>query len=213
MALLVKAVSKEYAHQHLQQICQLRIKVFRDFPYIYEGSIDYEVKYLHRYFEAPNACFIMAIDTEKKFKLNADLSQDFVIGVATCLPLKEEDMFVQKPFIENGFNIDQIFYFGESVLLPEYRGQGLGHLFFNEREAQAKAWPNLKYTTFCAVQRSTEHPLMPKNYVPLDSFWKKRGYQKNDKLVGEFSWQDLGENEETLKKMTYWLKTWSSNEL
>ena len=41
-------------------------------------------------------------------------------------------------FVARGIEVARLFYFGESVLLPEYRGQGVGHAFFDHREAQAR---------------------------------------------------------------------------
>lgn len=45
--------------------------------------------------------------------------------MSTALPLKDEDDAFVRPFIEQGFDVDSVCYFGESILLPEYRGQGL----------------------------------------------------------------------------------------
>jgi len=188
-------LSPAEARERLTEIATLRIKVFREFPYIYDGSIDYEVKYLRRYFEAPNARFVAA------FSKNTEL-----IGVATCLPLQEEDDFVKKPFTQAGFDLSEIFYFGESVLLSEYRGQGLGHRFFDHRESLAREFSTTKYTVFCAVQRAEDHPLRPHNYRPHDEFWAKRGYRKNPELKSRFEWKDLDQAQETTKEMVYWMR-------
>lgn len=200
MSIKVHVVSKDFARLNILEIAALRIKVFRDFPYIYDGSIDYEVKYLDRYFKAPNGTFILAFDENKGNK---------IVGVATALPLAEEEDFIKKPFIKSGYKIEEIFYFGESVLLPEYRGQGVGHAFFDEREKVALSFSQVKMTTFCAVQRPVDHPMKPAGYKPLDEFWIKRGYQKNSTLTSEFEWLDIGESHETSKNMMYWLKLWN----
>ena len=200
MSIKVKPVSKEFAKEHILEIASLRIKVFKDFPYIYDGSVEYEVKYLDRYFRSQNGTFILAFDEN---------SSNRIVGVATAIPLIEEDDFVKKTFVENGYQINEIFYFGESVLLPEYRGKGIGHLFFEEREKVALSFPQINMTTFCAVQRPVDHPMKPKDYQPLDEFWKKRGYQKNLQLTSEFEWLDLGQSKETVKNMMYWTKSWN----
>lgn len=200
MSIKVKPVSKEFAREHLLEMAALRIKVFKDFPYIYDGSVDYEVKYLDRYFRASNGTFILAFDENNSNK---------IVGVATALPLIEEGDFVKKPFLDLGKKIDEFFYFGESVLLPEYRGRGLGHAFFDEREKVALSFPQIKFTTFCAVQRPVDHPMKPANYQPLDLFWQKRGYQKDSQLTSKFEWLDIREGHETEKNMVYWIKSWN----
>ena len=198
MGVIVQAVSKEFAQQNILAIASLRISVFKEFPYIYDGSLEYEVKYLQRYFNAPNAQFILAIDEN---------SSNTIVGVATCLPLAEEDDFVKKPFLEKGYNIDEIFYFGESILLPEFRGKGLGQAFFDAREKIALSFPQINTTTFCAVVRSADN--QPTNYKSLDEFWKKRGYEKVEGLTSEFEWLDVGEKLQTAKTMQYWMKIWN----
>ena len=178
----------------IPKLAELRIKIFHDFPYLYEGSFSYEEAYLKIYTNSPRSVLIAAFDGDK------------LIGAATALPLSDEADYVQKPFIENGMDVSQIFYFGESVLLKEYRGHGLGHQFFDGREAAAKKF-GFKTTCFCAVERPLDHKSRPIDYSPLDEFWKKRGYKKRADLKSEFSWPDIGEKTETNKTMIYWMKT------
>ncbi|MFN3489085.1 MAG: GNAT family N-acetyltransferase [Emticicia sp.] len=175
-------------------LAQLRIAVFRAFPYLYEGSIDYEKEYLKVYAESENA-FLFAVYDETK-----------MVGATTCIPLMDETPEVQKPFINAGIALESVFYFGESILMPEYRGLGLGHRFFDEREAYARSFETCKITSFCSVVRSENHPLKPVDYQPLDKFWLKRGYQKELSLKSSFEWLDIGKNHPTQKEMIYWIK-------
>lgn len=197
MSVAVRRMTTEEVVQKISNIAELRINIFREFPYSYEGSMDYEVKYLSRYLNANNALFLGAYNEDKQ-----------LVGVSTCLPLAEEEDFVQRPFLNAGYDLQQYFYFGESVVLPNYRGQGAGRKFFAEREKFALSFPQIKYTTFCAVEREKNHPLRPPIYRTNEEFWKSLGYEKQTSLVGEFSWTDVGQTEETLKKMIYWTKKW-----
>ena len=92
------------------------------------------------------------------------------------------------------------------VLLPAYRGQGIGVAFFVEREARAHAL-GFRYATFCAVDRAADHPRRPADYVPLDAFWARRGYAKRPDLVATFDWKEVGEADELPKTLTFWVKT------
>jgi GNAT superfamily N-acetyltransferase len=112
-----------------------------------------------------------------------------------------------EPFRQHGMDIARIFYCGESVLLPAYRGRGLGHAFFDHREAQARRLGTFTHVAFCAVVRPQDHPLRPQGYVPLDPFWGKRGYAKADGLVAHFDWKDIDEPGETQKPMQFWLRS------
>jgi GNAT superfamily N-acetyltransferase len=177
-----------------EPLAALRISVFHDFPYLYEGTPEYEREYLGTYARAERALLFATFDGER------------MVGATTCIPLSDETEEVQAPFQKAGFDLSEVFYFGESILLPEYRGLGLGHRFFDEREAHALQFGAYRHTSFCAVQRPEDHPLRPAHYRPLDDFWTKRGYRKEPELTTEFSWPDLGETESTPKKMVYWIR-------
>ncbi len=113
---------------------------------------------------------------------------------------------VRRPFEQSPeFDPAQVLYLGESVLLPDYRGQGLGHAFFDQREAHARTL-GLPVTAFCAVQRSPSHPARPAGHRPLNAFWQARGYAERPDLQTEMSWQELGEVQETPKPMRFWVR-------
>lgn len=194
----IERLQGERLRQEIPSLAELRIEIFRAFPYLYEGSLDYEKKYLERYIKSSRCAVIAAYDTDKNNQM---------IGAATALPLAEEMPEIQKPFLKMGMKLSEVYYFGESVLRPEYRGQGLGHQFFDEREKVALEDTHTRWTSFCAVVRK-DHPLMPKDYRPLDEFWKKRGYMKQPEMTTQLSWQDLDQSKETVKDMIFWLKAW-----
>jgi GNAT superfamily N-acetyltransferase len=131
---------------------------------------------------------------------------DELVGGTTCLPLVDETAEVQAPFIAAGYDLDTVFYFGESLLLPDYRNKGLGHRFFDEREAHVRSFGQYQTMAFCAVQRPADHPLRPSGYRPLNMFWQQRGYLLDPALQTTFRWPDLGESEETDKVMQFWTK-------
>lgn len=102
-------------------------------------------------------------------------------------------------------DIQSVFYCSESVLLPSHRGRGLGHAFFDAREAHARAL-GFAWSAFCAVERPDDHPAKPADYRPLDAFWRKRGYQCQDDMTTTFAWKDVDQPGETDKVMRTWLK-------
>jgi GNAT superfamily N-acetyltransferase len=174
-------------------LADLRIAVFREFPYLYEGSVAYERKYLKSYAACAESTLVLARDGAR------------VVGVATALPLTAHLDALLPPLRAAGYDPNDVYYFSESVLLPEYRGRGLGHRFFDEREAAARRYGK-RIAAFCAVVRPDAHPRTPSAYVPHDAFWQKRGYRKRTDLVTEFSWRELGDLVETAKPMVFWLR-------
>ena len=59
-------------------------------------------------------------------------------------------------------------------------------MFFDRREAQARSLGRFTHSAFCAVVRPPDHPLRPKDYVPLDAFWGRRGYDRADGMTAHF---------------------------
>ena len=176
------------------ELAALRIAVFRDYPYLYEGTVSYEKDYLKTYAQSERA-FLFAVYNQQK-----------MVGATTCIPLRDETADIRRPFEEAGFDIDRIFYFGESILLPEFRGMGLGHRFFDEREEHARSFGIFKMSCFCSVEREENHPAKPADYRSNDAFWTKRGYKKDPSLRSSFEWPDLGEVSSTPKPMVYWIR-------
>lgn len=185
----------------LPALARLRIAVFREFPYLYDGDAAYEQKYLARYAGTRGAAVVLAL-------AGGDCAGGDCVGAATCLPLAEEKANVRAPFEAAGWPIGRVCYFGESVLLAGHRGRGIGVEFFAAREAHAAAL-GLDLCAFCAVIRPQDHPLRPPGYVGLDAFWQKRGYTPRPDLVCTMAWQDLDQAEETEKQLSFWARSLS----
>jgi GNAT superfamily N-acetyltransferase len=112
---------------------------------------------------------------------------------------------VRRSFEAAGLDPARFCYFGESVLLPGYRGRGAGVRFFIEREAQARR-QGLRFATFCGVRRDADDPRRPEDYVPLDAFWRRRGYAPQPDLTVTFDWKEPGEAAETPHLLSFWIK-------
>jgi len=109
--LTIARLSGDEMRARLDDLARLRIAVFRAWPYLYKGTMDHEREYLPRYAEARTGTLVVAKDGQQ------------IVGAATALGLDEEGDFVREPFEKAGMDLSRIFYFGESVLLPHYRGQ------------------------------------------------------------------------------------------
>jgi GNAT superfamily N-acetyltransferase len=179
----------------LPAVARLRVTVFRAWPYLYDGSEAYEARYLQTYVNAPGAGIAVARDG------------DAVVGASTCLPMREASEEVQAPFADTGLDAAHFFYFGESVLLDAYRGQGVGVRFFELREARARDLGEARFCTFCAVQRPEDHPLRPAGAQGLDAFWAHRGYVRRPALAAQMRWKDIDADQESPKTLVFWMKS------
>ncbi len=181
------------ARPFLDEIARLRIAVFREFPYLYEGSPEYEMEYLREYVSSERSLIVLA-------RHGTD-----IVGVSTGISLTEADGDFRNPVEAAGIDARDVFYFGESVLLPDFRGRGIGHRFFDEREKHA-AKLGFRVAGFFSVIRTEDHPLKPTGYRPHDAFWQKRGYQRQDAIIARFPWKQFGEPCESLHELVFWLR-------
>lgn len=181
----------------LDALGALRIRVFREYPYLYDGTLEYEREYLRTYVNAASSLVVLVTDPT-----------DTVVGATTCIPLQCEGPEFQQPFLGHGFDVNDVCYFGESILLPQLRGRGIGKEFFARREAHARKL-GVKWTAFCAVDRPSDHPQRPAGYRPLDEFWIAQGYTKHPEMQATFLWKETGEAAESPKTLTFWLKEWT----
>ncbi|MFK7877028.1 MAG: GNAT family N-acetyltransferase [Paracoccaceae bacterium] len=189
----VAALTGQACGAALSDVAHLRLQVFRDWPYLYDGDLDYEQSYLRPYAESGRAIIVGA-----RFEGN-------LVGAATGAPLVEHAAEFGQAFAHADLDLGTVFYCAESVLLPEFRGQGIGHQFFDQREAHARKL-GFEHVCFCSVVRAKTHPARPRNYRPLDDFWRGRGYAPMDNVVAQFAWTDLGEDCETTKPMQFWIR-------
>ena len=194
MAVSVTTCVGEAVAPYLDDLSRLRAAVFRDYPYLYEGDIAYERDYLSVYARSPRSVFVLAFDGQR------------VVGASSGLPLADDGDPFQRPFREQGMAVDEVFYFGESVLLNAYRGQGLGHRFFDEREAHARRLGGFRCTAFCAVERDADDPRRPPHYRSNDAFWRKRGYRRQETMFCHLDWTEIGDITPTLHRLRFWLR-------
>ena len=178
----------------LDDLARLRIAVFRDWPYLYDGDMAYERDYMASYRDSRDAILIGAFDGAR------------LVGASTGTPMEDHAEDFAAPLEGWETPLDEVFYCAESVLLPEYRGQGAGRAFFAAREDHARALGR-SVSAFCAVQRPGDHPLAPAGYRPLDPFWRGLGYAPLEGRIAWFSWKDVDEEAATRKPLQFWAKT------
>lgn len=177
----------------LDQVARLRLAVFRDWPYLYEGGMDYERDYLAAYARSADSLFVLSFDGDQ------------AVGASTGLPLADETVSFQQPFHDASLPVESVFYFGESVLLPHYRGHGVGHAFFDHREAHARALGKFQFTAFCAVDREVDDLRRPVAHRDNHAFWEKRGYRRQPGMTMQLAWEEMGQGE-VMHPLTFWTR-------
>lgn len=179
---------------YLRDLARLRIELFRGYPYLYDGDLAYEERYVRTYAQTPEGLILLALDG------------DTVVGASTGVPLAAETPEVRAPFVARGDDVATIFYCGESLLSPAYRKRGIYREFLVGRETFARE-AGFATCAFCAVDRGPAHPAMPGGYRPLDAVWTRAGYVREPGLIARYRWKDVGSADESEKPMVFWLKS------
>ncbi|KRP37095.1 MAG: hypothetical protein ABS34_04495 [Opitutaceae bacterium BACL24 MAG-120322-bin51] len=178
---------------YIEPLANLRIAIFKEWPYLYQGSLKYERVYLEKYARCPDSIVALAIAKEQ------------IVGASTALPLVAAENDFRDAFQGSGYSADEVLYLGESVLQPQYRGLGMGHHFFDAREAHARSL-GLRYSAFCAVDRARNDPRRPANARTLEPFWIQRGYVRHPEIKTTFDWREVGQTLESSNSLTFWIK-------
>lgn len=179
---------------YMDDLARLRISIFRQWPYLYEGNASFEQEYLETYLRSWRSVVVLAFDGGR------------VVGASTGVPLTDEIAAFREPFRGGVIDANEVFYCGESILLPAYRGRGIGHRFFHEREAHARMLGGMHWTAFCVVDRAADDPRRPPFQRELEPFWTKRGYKPRPELKVSLSWPEVGQGEQ-MHTMTYWMRS------
>lgn len=190
--LAIKSLKGKEILPYISDLANLRINIFRHYPYLYEGCLKYEEKYLKTYADSDESIMVIVLDANK------------VVGASTAIPLEFETKEFQQPFTKANIALSSVFYLGESVLQPSYRGKGIYRHFFEEREKAAHRY-GATTTAFCAIKRDAKHPKKPSDYTPLDAIWQHFGYQKQE-LTTDLKYQEIGEQKPSHKLFEFWLK-------
>ena len=187
---VVRVAAADMDEGVIEDLARLRRDVFREYPYLYEGTIAYERHYLATLAES-DGTVVLALDGQR------------LAGAATAMPLMQAQDEFATPVREAGHDPARWFYLAESVLRPAYRGRGVGHRFFDEREAAAREG-GFTNACFCAVVRPEDDAARPEDYSPLDPFWRRRGYERMDGVTATFHWREVGGTEEVPHTMQFW---------
>jgi GNAT superfamily N-acetyltransferase len=159
-------------------VATLRLGIFREYPYLYQGRREDELDYLKTYGEAPDACVILAYDG------NA------VVGAATGMPLAHEDARMGEAFAGAAFPLNRLYYVGELLFRPEYRNQGLGHNLLARLESHVRSLGGYRWLTCATVERPDDHPLRPADHIPITRFLGRTSFVRLPGVTTRFVWRE-----------------------
>jgi GNAT superfamily N-acetyltransferase len=189
----IEAFSGNDARKYFMDIANLRIDTFKDFPYLYEGSLEVEKEYLESYFASKTSVVILVFDGNK------------IVGFSNSIPLEEEMDEITMPFKEKNIDLRKYLYVGEVIIRKTYRGKGILRKFFEHHEKVASQNGREKLT-FMTVERAPNHPERPKNYRTLEPIWQHFGCYKLNNIKVVIPWDRIDTKKEEPNYLEIWEK-------
>lgn len=177
----------------LEDVAALRLEIFREYPYLYLGRREDELNYLETYVEAPDACFILAYDGST------------VIGAATGMPLTHEDAQMRDAFAGTTLPLNEVYYVGELLFRPGYRDCGLGRRLLAQLEHHIRSLGSYRRFTCATVERPVDHPLRPRNHIPITRFLARTGFVRLTGVTTHFIWRET-DGAKRDHPMQFWIK-------
>ncbi len=179
---------------YLHAIAKLRMEVFTEYPYFEDPDLTREMEHLRQICANKETIGVLIFDNTT------------LVGVSLGCPMISEEAAVQKPFLERRLDINAYYFFGDSALLKPYRGRGIGRHFFDTRETHILQFKKFKHICFCVPDCGELDPNRPKDYIPLNDFWRKRGYVHHPEIKCTLSWKRIGEPGPGKIPMSFWIK-------
>ena len=178
---------------HIEAITNVCLAAYREYPYLYEGSLEEYGPIIARYAESQHGVVCAVFDGNT------------LVGAATGMPLNEMAEKYQQPLLDHNHDTSKIFYLGELVLFAKYRNQGYGKKMYQAVEEWAQKNTRCSTLALCAAIEDP-HPLKPDNYHSSESFWIKNGLEKHPEMILVGCWRCIGEEDNSYHPMIFWTK-------
>lgn len=199
MGITIEIYVGNESSSYINMVSKLRIDVFREYPYLYEGEEEYERKYIHGY------------TTDKRAMIAIAKVDNVVAGISTGIPLISESDIVadaKKVFSQANINIGDYYYYGEVIILPQFRGLGIAKMLFSAQDTLIEKW-GFKQVCILTVVREHNHPLKPINYKSPDGMWEHLGFFRN-KITTNYHWPTI-QADNTVRDVTNTLEFWTKH--
>lgn len=183
----------------LSEVARLRIILFREYPYLYDGTEEYERQYLAGL--AAN---------ERSLVLVARVD-GAVVATATALPLEGDADILRdasSAFRRAGEDPGAYYYYSEILVQPEQRRSGIAREFYARRREHALG---LGYSKVCfaAVEHEAGGGIArPLEYFDPAPMWESMGFVRRPEIAIRYHWPTLTDRGtvELDHRMVFWLK-------
>jgi hypothetical protein len=179
---------------YLQDLAKLRISFYRNYPYLYEGTLTGEENYLNMYANSENSLLAVAKKGQE------------VVGAIAGIALSETQEMHKKQWIQQKIPADNVFYLGEMVLLHEYLKSDLQEKLYQVFEQAVRGLKRYDSMVVCEIERDPKDSKRPANSLSSEVRWDGRGFVRQPALNTYYSWKEIGDLKDTDHLMGFWSK-------
>jgi GNAT superfamily N-acetyltransferase len=182
----------------LSDVADLRIRVFRDYPYLYDGNRAYEETYLQGLARNDRSLVVVArVDGA-------------VVAAATALPLASDAEIlagIDGAFARLALDARDYYYYSEIVVDAAHRSRGIAREFYRRRRDHAIELGFHK-VCFAAIEREPGVLPAPAAYFDPAPMWTAMGFVKQPGIFVTFRWPTLTPSgtQDTDHRLVFWLR-------
>lgn len=191
--LTLRVLQGRDAQPYCEKIASLRITMFKEYPYLYEGILEEETEYLEMYFRSFESLLFLVFD------------QEALVAFASALPLDQSIQELNTPLLEQKIHPRDCLYIGELMITSPYRGRGILRYFLDsyEKFAIRKGYSHLIFMT---IKRTLSHKMCPENYRNPDPIWQHFGYERLPHKPLILTWKQIDTRQQEKNELDLWGK-------
>lgn len=176
---------------YLKRLAEIRLLFYRDYPYLYDGTLEEEENYLSTYAHSENTLLVIAKRDEE------------VVGAILGLPLIESPEENKEAFKDTEVSPAELFYLGDSMVINELKTTDLLDQLYYQFETAVQQFGKYRGIVVCEIERDSNDP---KNNCPYEVTWNKKGFLREPSQVVHFSWKEIGDLDSSDHRMIFWSK-------
>jgi GNAT superfamily N-acetyltransferase len=198
MNITIEIFTGNDSEPYIETVSKLRIEAFKEYPYLYMGELDYERQYMRGYTKDDRAMIAIATCDGK------------LAGISTGIPLTSDSEIVSEAkiiFLNENIDIEDYYYYGELIILPEFKGKGILTKLLSAQDELIRSW-GYKHACGLTVVREDNHPLKPAGYKSPYKIGERLGYKRTN-IRTQFDWptiQSDGRVKNEKNILEFWIK-------
>lgn len=190
----IEVLKGSEAIPYLNKLMEIRLLFYRDYPYLYDGSIEDEENYLRIWSNSENTLLVVAKRNDK------------VVGVIIGLPFSESPEENKQAFQNLETSPEDLFYLGDNIVIQELKVGNVQKQMYHQFERAVKQLKKYKEIVVCEIERDVNDPKKIANDTFYEFSWNAQGFIREPNQIVNFTWKEIGDSKISNHHMVFWRK-------